>query len=74
MSRRDHDSLEDALASVREDEAKHYENLGLAAMRKLLAGALCTHCGEPLGDDECGQDDDGCTMHEACLEKDDNTV
>ena len=69
VSRRDHSSLEAALESIKADEARHSENLGLAVMRKLLAGALCAHCGEPLGDGECGQDDDGRTMHEACLEK-----
>lgn len=58
-----------ALASVQADEARHAESMGFAIMRKLLAGALCAGCGEPLGDGECGQDDDGRTLHEACLKE-----
>ncbi len=63
----DRDRLRAALESVGADEARHAENMGLAIMRRLLAGALCAGCGDPLGDGECGQDDEGATMHEACL-------
>ena len=41
-------------------------------MKKFLAGALCTVCGEQLGDEIIIQNDEGNTMHERCeeIEKD----
>lgn len=42
----------------------------MAQLRAYLAGALCTVCGEPLGDDEeLTQDDENHTMHSHCLKE-----
>lgn len=42
----------------------------MAQLRAYLAGALCTVCGEPLGDDEeLTQDDESHTMHSHCLKE-----
>ena len=36
-------------------------------LRKFLAGALCSECGEPLGEEEeIVQDDDERTLHARC--------
>lgn len=62
-------SLEATMKQIQNEEATHYQNHALAVMRNLLAGALCAECGEPLGTEgEVEQDDDGRTLHEACLE------
>lgn len=66
-----YDRLRAALESAQADEARHAESQRLAIFRKLLAGALCARCGEPLGDGECGLDDEERTMHEACLAAED---
>lgn len=66
------DHLRAALESVQRDEARQADSLGIAIMRQLLAGALCARCGDPLGDGECGLDDEGRTKHEACLKEGDD--
>lgn len=61
--------LRAALESAGADEAQHAQSYALAILRRLLAGALCARCGDPLGDGECGSDEHDRTMHEQCLSK-----
>ena len=60
-------SLKEAFAKIQGEEREKEYRLMAAQLRKFLAGALCTVCGEPLGaDEEIVQNDDEETMHARC--------
>lgn len=42
----------------------------IAQMRNMIAGALCCHCGEPLGDNDENiiSNDEDETIHKNCIE------
>lgn len=42
---------------------------GLPALKTLLAEALCSECGDALGDGEIEQNDEGHTVHAGCVGK-----
>lgn len=61
-------SLEDTMRQIQQESEASDWRLAAAQLRKFLAGALCAHCGEPLGEGvEVVQDDDERTMHASCL-------
>lgn len=64
-------SIEKEFAKIQADEEARGDRLIAMQYRKFLAGALCTVCGEPLGEAEGNepwliQNDDGETMHAKC--------
>ena len=62
-------SLEDTMRQIQAESEQSDYKLAAAQLRKFLAGALCAHCGEQLGE-ELGtivQNDDEETMHLKCL-------
>lgn len=65
--RKQENRLATALENAQAGEYRFAESAGRAVLRRLLQGALCAECGDPLGDEDCGNDDNGRTLHERCL-------
>lgn len=66
-------TLEERFAAIHAEEEARGDRLVAMQYRKFLVGALCTVCGEPLGEAEGNapwiiQNDDGETMHARCEE------
>lgn len=56
-------ALENAQLQTERQELRAIVN----QLRHLLAGALCAHCGEALGEEEIEQTDDEETCHARCV-------
>lgn len=60
-------NLETAMKCAQLESEVHEMRMQAQQLRKFLAGALCSVCGEPLGTDiEIIQNDDEETMHAGC--------
>lgn len=59
-------ALSDALRVTELEGEMQAMRSAMKELRDFVAGALCVHCGEPLGHDEEIIQDDGHTMHQRC--------
>ena len=70
MSKATASSFEEAFSQIQAEGDRQHDRLVLRQMRKFLAGALCCHCGDQLGEDEeIIQDDEERTCHARCEPK-----
>jgi len=63
-------SLEDQFAAIQKEEAERWGSLENLRLRRLLEGALCACCGEPIADANDAFDAEEGTVHKACLASD----
>jgi hypothetical protein len=62
-------SIELAMENAKLESEMHEMRFAVQQLRNYLAGALCSVCGEPLGnEEEIIQNDDEETMHKHCDE------
>ncbi len=63
--------LKDTLDQIKQDHELHAARWQILQIRKMLADAMCFHCGEQLGEDDTDitTDDEDRTVHAHCLQE-----